>query len=185
MERSGTKEKLAKTLWQLMKEKPFDKITIGELSERAGISRQTFYYHFDKIFDIFVWRINSMKKRNFATKSLIIYSFELCRILHSQKAAVLNIYDSSDRVSLIDYVFDDMLPMSKLFLQTQIGDMLSEHDLNIISRYIDYAYSGLIREWIESGMEEPFDSVSITIENVLRGILKPEVADSVLGGWNR
>jgi len=185
MERNGTKDKLAKCLWQLLKEKPFDKISIGELSERAGISRQTFYYHFNGLFDVFTWRIDSLKKSNFASKSLIIYSFELCRILHTQKYAVLNIYDSSYRVNLVDYIFDDMLPQSRLFLQTQIGSLLNDRDLDIITRYIDFAYSGLIKEWIGSGMKEPFDGISSTIENVLRAILKPEVADSVLGGWSR
>ena len=42
MERNGTKDKLAKCLWQRMTQTPFHKSSIGELSERAGISRQTF-----------------------------------------------------------------------------------------------------------------------------------------------
>ena len=184
MEKNGTKEKLAKSLWQLLKDRPFDKITIGELSEHAGISRQTFYYHFDKVFDVFAWRIETLKKQNISTKSLIIYSFEICRILHSQKTVVMNIYDSSDKATLMDFIFNDMLPMSRLFLQTQIGEMLSEEDLNTVSRYIDYAYTGLIKDWLGTGMKEPFDGVSHTIGNVLGGVLKPEVYNSVLRGWD-
>lgn len=185
MERNGTKDKLAKQLWQLLREKPFDKVSIGELSERAGISRQTFYYHFNGLFDVFAWRIDSLKKSSFESNSLIIYSFELCRILHSQKTAVLNIYDSSFRSNLVDYIFNDMLPQSRLFLQTQIGEHLNEKDLETIARYIDFAYTGLIRDWMDSGMKEPFDGVSNSIENVLRVILKEEVMNSVLGGWSR
>ena len=78
-----------------------------------------------------------------------------------------------------------MLPQSRLFLQTQIGEHLNEGDLEVIAKYIDFAYTGLIKEWIGSGMKEPFDGVSKTIENVLRVILKEEVVNSVLGGWSR
>ncbi len=44
-----TKECLFEALLILMKKKPFDKITISELVERAGVSRTTFYRNYDSI----------------------------------------------------------------------------------------------------------------------------------------
>ncbi|MCM1024690.1 MAG: TetR/AcrR family transcriptional regulator C-terminal domain-containing protein [Prevotella sp.] len=34
---------------------PFDKITVTMLSEDCGVNRQTFYYHFEDIFDLANW----------------------------------------------------------------------------------------------------------------------------------
>ena len=41
-----TKYALAVALKELMAQKPIDKITIHDLTERCGIGRQNFYYHF-------------------------------------------------------------------------------------------------------------------------------------------
>ena len=41
-----TKIALEASLKELLKKKPFDKITIADLTEDCGISRMAFYYHF-------------------------------------------------------------------------------------------------------------------------------------------
>ncbi len=40
---------------QLSREKNVDKITVKDLVERCGISRQTFYYHFQDILEVIEW----------------------------------------------------------------------------------------------------------------------------------
>ncbi len=42
-----TREALFKALDQLLEERPFREISVRELTDRAGIGRQTFYRHFD------------------------------------------------------------------------------------------------------------------------------------------
>ena len=41
-----TKHALAAALKELMAQRPIDKITIHDITERCGIRRQNFYYHF-------------------------------------------------------------------------------------------------------------------------------------------
>ncbi len=50
-----TKHALAEALKTLMAQKPFDKITIRNISELAGIRRQNFYYHFEDVYDLMRW----------------------------------------------------------------------------------------------------------------------------------
>ena len=50
-----TKYALAAALKELMTIKPVDKITIHDLTERCGIRRQTFYYHFQDVYDLLRW----------------------------------------------------------------------------------------------------------------------------------
>ena len=38
-----------------MAQKPFDKIIIHDLTERCGIRRQNFYYHFEDVYDLLRW----------------------------------------------------------------------------------------------------------------------------------
>ena len=49
------KAKIGETLSQLLCRKPLDKITVKELVDTCGISRQTFYYHFQDIMDVVEW----------------------------------------------------------------------------------------------------------------------------------
>lgn len=50
-----TKQKIAQALRQLMLERPLKKITVQDLMDRTQMKRQTFYYHFQDIYDVLVW----------------------------------------------------------------------------------------------------------------------------------
>jgi len=50
-----TKRILAAGLKDLMKNKPLEKISIRELTDKANMNRQTFYYHFEDIYDLLQW----------------------------------------------------------------------------------------------------------------------------------
>ena len=53
----NVKRMIADTFLQLSKEKRVDKITVKDLVERCGISRQTFYYHFQDILEVIEWSV--------------------------------------------------------------------------------------------------------------------------------
>ena len=52
---SQTKHALAAALKELMSREPLDKITIRSLTERCGIRRQNFYYHFEDVYGLLRW----------------------------------------------------------------------------------------------------------------------------------
>ena len=49
-------ERTERQIWgaliALMEEKPLDKIKVTELTQRAGISRSTFYSYYDSVYDV-------------------------------------------------------------------------------------------------------------------------------------
>ncbi|MFR4087872.1 MAG: TetR/AcrR family transcriptional regulator [Dysosmobacter sp.] len=49
------KAAVADALLELIRRKDADKITVKDLVEVCGISRQTFYYHFKDIVDVVEW----------------------------------------------------------------------------------------------------------------------------------
>ena len=52
---TSTKKALADALKKMMVIKPIDRITVNDLVETCGVSRQTFYYHFDDVYDLLEW----------------------------------------------------------------------------------------------------------------------------------
>lgn len=52
-----TKKALCQSLKELMKHKPFSKITVSELIRNCNVNRKTFYYHFEDIYDLLKWML--------------------------------------------------------------------------------------------------------------------------------
>lgn len=50
-----TKKALAGALKGMMAEQPFSKIGVGDICERCGMSRKSFYYHFKDKYDLVNW----------------------------------------------------------------------------------------------------------------------------------
>ena len=51
------KNVIADTFVSMAKQKPVDKITVKALIEACGVSRQTFYYHFQDIMEVIEWTL--------------------------------------------------------------------------------------------------------------------------------
>ena len=50
-----TKEQIAKSLKELMLKKPFEKITVKEITDGAHVIRPTFYNHFSDKYEVLEW----------------------------------------------------------------------------------------------------------------------------------
>lgn len=48
----SARDRLAQAFWELLEEQSFSDITIGQLSRRAGVNHNTFYYHFNNTEDM-------------------------------------------------------------------------------------------------------------------------------------
>lgn len=53
-----TKSQLDLALRTLLREKPLNQIRVRELTELCGIRRQSFYYHFTDVYDLFAWSVD-------------------------------------------------------------------------------------------------------------------------------
>ena len=47
-----TKKAMVDAFVRILKGKPFEKITISDITSECGVSRMTFYYHFEDIYDM-------------------------------------------------------------------------------------------------------------------------------------
>lgn len=50
-----TKSELDAALRTLLRQKPLEELRVRELTEFCGLRRQSFYYHFRDVFDLFAW----------------------------------------------------------------------------------------------------------------------------------
>lgn len=54
----NTKERISAMLRMLMQDRPLEKITVQDLMDGVQMKRQSFYYHFQDIYDVLDWEID-------------------------------------------------------------------------------------------------------------------------------
>ena len=57
-----TKQRLSRALKELLRKKPLDQIRVRELTELCGLRRQSFYYHFKDVYDLFDWSVRQERE---------------------------------------------------------------------------------------------------------------------------
>ncbi len=177
-----TKQKIMKALMALMKTTPLDKISVSDIAKKAKVSRQTFYYHFSCMYDIFDWFMkNSIPHPNgigtgVNAPSPSVCVVELCGVFKANREFVLE-YRRVYR--------DDFADRIRCFIAKAVHDNLhyvfpgsvSKGDLDVLTRFVTDGFVGVITRWFKSDMQ-------IDIKEVFRGIntaLTIGVPDDVLG----
>ncbi|MFR9255857.1 MAG: TetR family transcriptional regulator [Merdibacter sp.] len=84
------KDFLAESLELLMQEKPFDKITIKQICDRAGVIRATFYNHFEDKYAALDYIADELlheeQKVFVASKDIVHVILSLCETIYDHRA---------------------------------------------------------------------------------------------------
>lgn len=60
---NNTKQVIAQAYADLIAKKNIDRVTVKDVAEACGITRQTFYYHFQDLLDVIEWSIRSQTEK--------------------------------------------------------------------------------------------------------------------------
>ena len=157
-----TKYALAQSLKKLLRERPLDKITVKDLVDDCGVNRQTFYYHFQDIYDLIAWTLNTdvehiLKEhgelQNDLKKqlSLAFHYFEMNRQI------ILNGFDPVNHMQYERIVEEyARVHLRKKLLLVPESAFLSEEEREAIIDIYANGFSGLFLKWIERGMPEEY-----------------------------
>ena len=157
-----TQELLRTVLIQLISEKPYDKISIKDITERAGIDRTTFYLHFkdkDELFantqqaiinDLFEAGVNSGKPYPRAT-----IVFEHMRQHARTYRSLLQIHGGSFfSVQLQGYLQEAIDPLLSEFFSDETG--ISREEKALLVNYMVGAFRGIAQWWLDD--DTPFSA---------------------------
>lgn len=157
---------------QLIEEKPYYKITVNHIVERAGVHRNTFYYHYQSIPAMLGEICRKMVTRMFAiykdVQSPADCVLPLVRYSKEHKAAVLHVYESEARPVLMDYVNQ----IANFAIERYIDNVtektgISRHDKELMTRFYTAGLVGVWTQWVEEGMETDSSDDFVRIGNIL------------------
>lgn len=151
-----TKKAIAAALKQVCREKPFDKISITDITAVCGLNRQTFYYHFQDKYELLSWIYYN---ENFSriTEDITFDNWdqkilEMLKIMEQEKAFYVNTMKEQEH-TFESYLFE----MAKaLFLEAiarlDEKDRLSDVEREFDAEFYAYGICGVIVSWAQRGM---------------------------------
>lgn len=158
MKRLSTKEYIALTFEELLKEKNFESISVQDIALACNISRTTFYRHFEDKYSLTNW-IYMQNKNKFIEEndritswmelSLAIYTF-----VYNKKDFFLKALDYNGQNSLYEFIYLS----SYGFFTNALKEILEVPELPQDLEYSVRFYCGgaihILKDWIQNGAKE-------------------------------
>ncbi len=153
-----TKLQLAAALKTLMAQKPMDKITIAELTGICNIRRQSFYYHFEDIYDLLRWMIEneaiSLLKQQEGALLWKEGLLQLFRYLENNRAVCLCALKSLGRDHLRRFFEADIYAIIHRTIE-QLGENIGVRnnldsfvDVEMLTHFYVLALAGMMESWL-------------------------------------
>ena len=172
-----TKRAMAASLKKLLGEKKLSKITVQDIADDCGVNRQTFYYHFQDIYDLVEWTcIEDAEKalkenKTYATwQEGFLAVFELAK---KDKVFIDNIYKSVSLETLEQYLYRLVYPLLKNVVDEKAKDYtVREEDENYIAHFYKYAFVGVLLDWIRHDMAESPEVIVDRVSKIVGGSIE-------------
>ena len=155
---SKTKTILGNALKQLTNEKPFDKISVSDISSKCNLNRQTFYYHFQDKYECLEWiyaqeclsllmcEMNAMNWEKCIEKTLIIMA--------NDKEFYFNTIKENPTI-FIKLFIHTSTSLFKNMIDNYDGSNKSSLNTSFISEFLTMGIAGIIINWVLRGMKVP------------------------------
>lgn len=153
-----TKHQLADALKTLMAQKPMDKITISELTTLCQIRRQSFYYHFEDIYDLLRWMIqNEAIKLLQQQEGALLWKeglLQLFQYLEANKAVYLCALKSVGRDHIRRFFEADIYSIIHRTIEQLAEDIGVKNQLNsfidveMLTHFYVVALAGITESWL-------------------------------------
>ena len=153
-----TKHALAAALKELIAQKPIDKITIHDITERCGIRRQNFYYHFEDVYDLMRWMFQeeamSLLRQHEGTLLWQEGLLQLFRYIEENKAVCLCALRSVGREHLKRFFETDIHAIIHRTVEQfghEVGAIsagVTDSDVELVTHFYVVALTGMLESWL-------------------------------------
>lgn len=182
-----TKQAIRKAFLELLNERSLSKITVRDITDRCGINRNTFYYHYQDM-PALLEEICSIQVERIVADHPSISSFADCldviiKFALENKRAIMHIYYSDNRASYINALWRMCEQSVRTYVNTVFPDEdLSQRDRELIIRYHKCECFGLTIDWISNGMREDLLADMRRLYKLRKGATEEMIRRSKSGG---
>lgn len=178
-----TKQQLAAALKVLMAQKPMDKITISDLTGICKIRRQSFYYHFEDIYDLLRWMFQSeaisLLQQHEGTLLWKDGLLQLFRYLEENREVCLCALKSMGRDHIRHFCASDIYAIIHRTVEQMVesigpGNALDDMvDVEMLTHFYVIALAGIVESWllgeIDRTPEQLIQFADVLLNDQVRG----------------
>ena len=174
---SFTQRAIKESFIKLLNQRPLKQITVKDIVEDCGINRNTFYYHFEDIPDLFRWMLRQDTERTLLEVKNLNGGEERLRYLFAMainslpymKKGMKSSYRDELELFLTQYI-------QRLFEQVCDNEGLyqncSRAEEKLILRYHSQAIMGILRNWTEEDTKN-LDQIVHTVFRLMTDGISP------------
>lgn len=154
-----TEKAIRQAFLGLLNERPLNKITVKDITDRCGINRNSFYYHYQDIPSL-IQEILKGEINRIIEEYPELTSFEDCAMVAAgfsleNRRAIMHIYNSVNRDMFEQYLWQVCEHTVKAYFGNAFPHAkLSEKDRHILLRYYQCELFGIILGWLQTGMKD-------------------------------
>ena len=159
--KQNAKTAIISSFKELLNKQSLDKVTVKKICEHCDVNRQTFYYYYKDLMDIFKFiifeelSVEIAQNRTFDTweggflatmNYLKRNSKMILHVYHSSYWPEAQIYFANLSNKLLDDVVEECVD--------KMGVKLQDKDKIFIVNFYRHVFNGLMIDWVSEGMEE-------------------------------
>ena len=177
-----TEKAILDTFSKMLSGMPFDKITVSALTRESGVSHNTFYYHYQDIYELLdVWLEQELG--DYLTHEDPENGYEmirdLFRICKERKRIVMHLFNGLSRDHLERYAFAYTDRFFLPYIRTLAAEKTIPDDrLKDISAFCRYSFLGFFLEYLWNGMSADEDETAARIYGMLSEFVRYEIVNS-------
>ena len=161
--RQKTETMLCVAFMELLKKCPFSKITIQKLAGQCGVNRQTFYYHFDNIYDLmskaFEYEL-VYESRIYEEVNWEYVMSGFLRWLKEHRAVIRNILANAE----LPYLKRAIYPLvarsiSDISFSSENLQFAEKQREDFCINFLTIGITQYVLEWVESDFREPIEDI--------------------------
>ena len=184
-----TKMAITDSFKKIVLKKPIGKITISDITDDCGISRMTFYYHFQDVYELVNWSFHyDLSEAVGEKKTYDTWQQGFLEVLNkflSLKEYVLKIHQSDFRSHIENYfqcfAYDLLIDVIEAQAVEMDIDVL-DADKQFIANFYKYSFVGMIIDWATFNMREDpqllIDRLSVLIDGNIHKALNVYCIDN-------
>ncbi|MGH4121948.1 MAG: TetR-like C-terminal domain-containing protein [Clostridium sp.] len=170
----STKKVLADSLKQLMNKVPLNKIIVQNIVDNCELNRQTFYYHFQDVFELlgFIYKTEAVESIS-EYKSYNTWEdgfYKIFIYIEKNMDFCLNTFNSIGRDHLETYLYSVTYELLiGVVNEVSYNMRIKEEDKKFIANFYSLAFLSLVIQWMKNGMKEKPEVIIKNLSQLLEG----------------
>jgi len=153
-----TRLALANSLKGLMAKTSFNKISVKDIVDDCGLTRQAFYYHFKDKYDLMNWIYYTETARFMSSYNKVEHWMDgltdLCNYMRQNKTFYIKALNTTGQNSFQEYLHGYIRDISISVIENIKNTEFEEERWGFIAEFISTAFVGLIVRWANNGMKD-------------------------------